>query len=189
MMRKLVAYLFLFFLFLLIPQFIHSADLQEGFSGIKWGTDIYHLTNFKKIGSSGTVSYYLNPEKIHTIYEIDVPHVVYGFYNDQLFAVFAALEKFEVYSKLKSELTAKFGNPETTLTSRYEQTIYKWKDKNIKIKLKLRGVDDKMKLAFYYTPLSNEVNESRVEEFPEKSYRFFPIEKNKKWERIPLLEF
>jgi hypothetical protein len=46
-----------------------------------------------------------------------------------------------------------------------------------------------MKLAFYYSPLSKEVNESRVEEFPDKSYRFFPIEKGKKWERIPLLEF
>lgn len=188
-MGKLGTYLILLILLLLAPQFIHSAGLQEGFSGIKWGTDIYSLTNFKKIGSSGRVSYHLDPEKIHTIYNIDVPHVVYGFYNDQLFAVFAVIDKFEVYSKLKSELMTKFGNPETTLTARYEETIYKWKDKNIKIKLKHRGSDDKMKLAFYYTPLSNEVNESQVEEFPEKSYRFFPIEKNKKWERIPLLEF
>ncbi len=189
-MRKLVTYLFLFFLFFLPAlQNIHSADLQEGFSGIKWGTDISELKNFKKIGSSGRVSYYLNPEELHTIYKIDVPHVVYGFYNEKLFAVFAVIEKFEIYSQLKSQLMTMFGDPETTLTARYEQTIYKWKHKNIKIKLKLRGTDDKMKLAFYYKPLSTEVNEDQVEEFPEKSYRFFPIEKGKKWERIPLFEF
>jgi hypothetical protein len=189
MMRTLCVTFFLFLLLLAGLESTYAADLKDGFSGIKWGTDISDLNNFKKIGSSERVSYYLNPEKIHTIYKIDVPHVVFGFYNDQLFAVFAVIEKFEVYSKLKSELMAKFGNPETTLTAKNEQTIYKWKHKDIKIKLKLRGMDDKMKLAFYYTPLSNEVNESRVEEFPEKSYRFFPIEKNKKWERIPLLEF
>ena len=84
---------------------------------------------------------------------------------------------------------AKFGNPQITLTARQEQTIYRWKHKDIKIKLKLRGIDDKMKLAFYYTPLSAKIDENRVEEATERSLRFFPVEKGKKWERIPLLEF
>ena len=167
----------------------HAGDLKDGFSGIKWGTVISDLNNFKKIGSQERVSYYLNPEKLHTIYNIDVPHVVYGFYDEKFFAVFAVIESFEVYSQLRSQLMTQFGNPETTLTAKHEQTIYKWKYKKIKIKLKLRGMDDQMKLAFYYRPLSNELNESRVEEFPERSYRFFPIERGQKWERIPLLEF
>jgi hypothetical protein len=189
MMRKLWITCFIFFL--LLPALVNTAaaDLKEGFSGIKWGTDISELDNFEKIGSAERVSYYLNPEKLHTIHNIDVPHVVYAFFDDKFFAVFAVIENFEVYSQLKSQLMRQFGNPETTLTAKHEQTIYKWKQKEIKIKLKLRGVDDKMKLAFYYSPLSKEVNESRVEEFQDKSHRFFPIEKDKKWERIPLLEF
>jgi hypothetical protein len=189
MMRTLRVTIILFLLFLPVPESTYAADLRDGFSGIAWGTDISDLNNFKKSGSSERVSYYLNPEKLHTIYNIDVPHVIYGFYDEKFFAVFAVIETFEVYSQLKSELMTEFGNPETTLTAKHEHTIYKWKHKDIKIKLKLRGMDDQMKLAFYYTPLSNVVNESRVEEFPDKSYRFFPIEKDKKWERIPLLEF
>jgi len=188
-MRKLSISIFPIFLFLFVPQLIYPADLQEGFSGIKWGTDISVLKNFKKIGDTDNVSYYLNPNELHSIKNIDVPHVVYGFYNDQFFAVFAVIDKFEAYSQLKSQLMTKFGDPQITLTARQEQTIYRWKHKDIKIKLKLRGIDDKMKLAFYYTPLSTKIDENRVEELHDRSYRFLPIDKDKKWERIPLLEF
>ena len=188
-MRKLSISIFPIFLFLFVPQFIYPADLQEGFSGIKWGTEISVLKNFKKIGDTDNVSYYLNPNELHSIKNIDVPHVVYGFYNDQFFAVFAVIDKFEAYSQLKSQLMTKFGDPQITLTARQEQTIYRWKHKDIKIKLKLRGIDDKMKLAFYYTPLSTKIDENRVEELHDRSYRFLPIDKDKKWERIPLLEF
>ncbi len=188
-MRKLSISILFIFIFLLVPQIIYPADLQEGFSGIKWGTDISALKNFKKIGDSDRVSYYLNPNELYSINNIDVPHVVYGFYNEKFFAVFAVIDKFEVYSQLKSQLMTKFGDPQITLTVRQEQTIYRWKHKDIKIKLKLRGTDDKMKLAFYYTPLSSKIDENRVEELHERSYRFLPIDKDKKWERIPLLEF
>lgn len=188
-MRKLSISIFPIFLFLFVPQLIYPADLQEGFSGIKWGTDISVLKNFKKIGDTDNVSYYLNPNELHSIKNIDVPHVVYGFYNDQFFAVFAVIDKFEAYSQLKSQLMTKFGDPQITLTARQEQTIYRWKHKDIKIKLKLRGIDGKMKLAFYYTPLSTKIDENRVEELHDRSYRFLPIDKDKKWERIPLLEF
>jgi hypothetical protein len=188
-MRKLSTSILFIFLFLLVPQSSNPADLQEGFSGIKWGTDISALKNFTKIGGNDRVSYYLNPNELHSIKNIDVPHVVYGFYTEKLFAVFAVIDNFEVYSQLKSQLMTKFGDPQITLTARREQTIYRWKHKDIKIKLKLRGIDDKMKLVFYYTPLSVKVNENRVEEVSERSYRFFPIDKDRKWERIPLLEF
>ncbi len=56
-MRKLSTSILFTFLFLLVPQIIYPADLQEGFSGIKWGTDISALKNFTKIGDSDSVSY------------------------------------------------------------------------------------------------------------------------------------
>ena len=188
-MRHLSAYILFIFLFLLVPQIIYPADLQEGFSGIKWGTDISVLNNFSKIGGSDRVSYYLNPNERHSINNINIPHVVYGFYNQKLFAVFAVIENFEVYSQLKPQLIAKFGNPRIAMTARHKQTIYRWKHKDIKIKLKLRGTDDKMKLAFYYTPLSIKIDEDRVEELHEKSYRFLPMDKGREWGGVPLLEF
>ena len=188
-MRNLSISIFFIILFILVPQSIFPAVLQEGFSVIKWGTDISVLKNFTKMGEKDSVSYYLNPNKLHSIINIDVPHVVYGFYNQKFFAVFAVIDKFEVYSQLKSQLMTKFGDPRITLTARHEQTIYRWKYKDIKIKLKLRGINDKMKLAFYYTPLSTKIDENRVEELHDRSYRFLPIDKDKKWERIPLLEF
>jgi hypothetical protein len=174
---------------LIVTPITHTADLQEGFSGVKWGTDISVLKEFTKIGDNERVGYYLNANKLHSIKDIDVPQVVYGFYNGKFFAVLAAIDKFEAYSQLKSRLSAKFGNPQITLTARQEYTIHRWKHKDIKIKLKLRGIDGKMKLAFYYTPLSVKIDENRVEEATERSLRFFPIEKGKKWERIPLFEF
>jgi hypothetical protein len=187
--RKLSIFIFFVLLFPFVPQVIHTADLNEGFSGIKWGTDISVLKGFTKMGDNDKVSYYLNPNEMHSIKDIDVPRVIYGFYNGKFFVVLAVIDKFEVYSQLKSRLTAKFGNPQMTLTARQEQTIYRWKHNDIKIKLKLRGIDDKMKLAFYYIPLSAKIDENRVEEATERSLRFFPVEKGKKWDRIPLLEF
>jgi hypothetical protein len=188
-MRKLsISISFIFFVLTGIGN-IYANDFQVGFSGIKWGTNVSDLSNFSKLGSEGRVSYYANPDQIYTIYEIDIPHVIYGFYDNQFFAVYIGIEKFEIYSQLKSHLISKYGNPNTTLTMRNEDTIHKWKYKKIKIKLKLRGRTDKMKLAFYYKPLSKKVNEVQLEEFEDKSFRFFPIEKDKKWERIPLFEF
>ena len=188
-MRKLSIWISIFFIFLATVGKIHAADLQEGFSGIKWGTNISDLSHFSKLGSKGRVSYYANPDQIHTIYEIDIPHVIYGFYDNKFFAVYIGIDKFEIYSQLKSHLASKYGNPDTTLTMRNEDTIYKWKYEQIKIKLKLRGRDNTMKLAFYYKPLSKEVNEIELEEFQDKSFRLFPVGKDKKWERIPLFEF
>ena len=188
-LQKVSVFILLILSVLIKPPFSFSADLQEGFSGVKWGTDISVLKDLTKIGDNERVSYYLNANKLYSIKNIDVPRVVYGFYNGKFFAVLASIDKFEVYSQLKSQLSAKFGNPQITMTARQEYTIHRWKHKDIKIKLKLRGVDDKMKLAFYYTPLSVKVNENRVEEASERSFRFLPIDKDRRWERIPLLEF
>ena len=45
-----------------------------------------------------------------------------------------------------------------------------------------------MKLAFYFTPLSNQLNEGQQEKY-EKTIQFLPVDKNKKYEAIPLLIF
>jgi hypothetical protein len=47
-----------------------------------------------------------------------------------------------------------------------QQTIYRWKHQDIKIKLKLFEVESKMKLAFYFAPLSSQLNEVQRGAFP-----------------------
>ena len=74
------------------------------------------------------------------------------------------------------------------INARSRQQVHKWKYEKIKIKLKGGYEGKKMKLAFYYTPLSNELNEGKYEE-QEKSLQFLPVKKNKKYPAIPLLIF
>jgi hypothetical protein len=62
------------------------------------------------------------------------------------------------------------------------QTIHQWKHQKIKIKLKLYELDGRMKLAFYYTPLSNQVNEAQQGDFPAVSEREFTLDEGSKQE-------
>ena len=86
-------------------------------------------------------------------------------------------------------MTSKYGDPRESFTLKNELKVYTWIYQTIKMKLKTNEKVGNMKLAFYYMPLSNKVNESQQEELIEKSYQFFPIEKDKVPERIPLLRF
>ena len=76
-----------------------------------------------------------------------------------------------------------------SMTFKREQKIYNWKYHKIKIKLKHYLEEGHMKLAFYFTPVSNVVNEVQQEKFLDQRFRFFPIEKDKKPNLAPLLQF
>ena len=62
-----------------------------------------------------------------------------------------------------------------------EQRIHLWKYKKIKIKLKIYETRDPMKLAFYYTPVSAQVNKAQLEAFQETYKKpIFPLDKTQK---------
>ena len=145
---------------------VHAADLNESFLGVKWGTNISTLPDFKKISGKDDVAYFENPTKIYTVFEVKNPSVIYGFYKDQFFATYIQVETFMVFERVKAHISEKFGTPKTILKMKTRQTIYRWKDKNIKIKLKHYELEGKMKLAFYYTPLSSKLNETQRGSFP-----------------------
>jgi len=145
---------------------LHAAELNESFLGVKWGTNISELPNFKKISGKEDVAYYENPTKIYTVFEVENPSVIYGFYKDQFFATYIQVDTFKVFERVKDHISAKFGTPKTILKMKSRQTIYRWKHQAIKIKLKLFELEGKMKLAFYYTPLSNKLNEAQQGSFP-----------------------
>jgi len=196
-MKFLLTYLPFFLVALVAVSPVAANVLQSEILGIKWGTDISALKDFEKLWQNDNVSFYLKPGVNHTIYEIQVPSVVYGFYSGKFFAAFVKIDDSAVFSRLKSELTAKYGDPKITQIVKNEQQIFTWKDEKIKIKLKYYQQDGKMKLAFYYMPLSEIVNEAQQEEIQEKTWTLFPIEKDKTPENltpnglpsIPILRF
>ena len=196
-MKSLIKYFSFFLIALVAVSPVVANILQNEILGVKWGTDISALKNFVKLWQKDSVSFYLKPGVNHTIYDIRIPSVVYGFYSEKFFAAYAKIDDPTVFSRLKSELTAQYGNPKITQTMKNEQEIFTWKEGHIKIKLKHYQQDGKMKLAFYYMPLSETVNETQQEELRKRPGRFFPIETGKTPENlkpedlpsIPILRF
>lgn len=168
--------------YLFFPGLVVAADINDGFLDVKWATRISELPNFKKISGKGDVAYYENPTKIYTVFEVENPTVIYGFYRDQFFATYIQVSTFNIFNRVKDHISEKFGQPKTILKMKSRQTIYRWKHQNIKIKLKHYESENKMKLAFYYTPLSNKVNATQQDAFPTVPERVTTLDESSKEE-------
>lgn len=162
---------------LMSANILMAADIHDEILGIRWGTEIFELKNFSKLWQKDTLSFYVKPGVNHTIYGSKIPNVVYGFYLDKFFAVYALIDDPTVFARLKNHLMNTYGDPKATQSMKSEQRILSWKVQNIKIKLKHDQPDGKMKLAFYYLPLSTTVNESQQEKLQEDTLKLFPIDK------------
>ena len=168
---------------------LQANELQDGFLGLKWGVRISGADGYTKLREQGDIAYYRNLNKAYVIDDIRIQHVIYGFYADRFFAVYLHIESPEAFFRIRDYMLSKYGEPKETMAMPNEQTIYRWRHKTVKIKLKRYEQAGNMKLAFYYLPLSSKVNEAEQEKFLEKSYQFFPIEKGKVPEWVPLLRF
>ena len=166
-----------------------AVDLETGFMGIQWESPAAHQKGLTRLYQKENVVYYTQPNIVHTIHEIPVPNVVYGFYEDRFFAVFITLESEEVFGEFRNYLESQYGNPEKSFSMKTNETVYKWKQGQVKIKLKTNEENYSMKLSFYYLPLSQKVNEEEMDKFNSRSLQFFPIKKDEKPEIIPLLRF
>ncbi len=171
---------------------VDKADIGEGFSGIKWGTDINDLERFEKAYSKDNVDFYINPDKVHAIENGTPVTVLYGFSANKFFAVYIDLKTMEMYGKVNSYILKNYGKfPDKSYSTKTNQVIKKWKHEDVKIKLKLNNESLKMKLAVYYLPLSTQVNEERLETFQKGKVEFFPTIKSKEKPKqlFPLLSF
>lgn len=169
-----------------------GVDLKNGFLGKRWGADVSELPGLFKVRENGNIAFYVEPGQAHVINNTPVSQVVYGFYEDRLFAVYVRIDSDEQFNDVKNYMALKYGDPSTTFSMKSGQKTYRWKYQKIKMKLKYSEKKDEMKLALYYTPLSNMVNEERQERFYDRSLRFFPIDRDRKPETlpsIPLLQF
>jgi len=78
---------------------VQAAELESGFMDTKWSTPAKDLKGFTKVGGSEKISYYVNSKRKYTFFGNEVPdHVVYGFYDDRFFAVYANIIEMEFMS-------------------------------------------------------------------------------------------
>ncbi|MBT8349677.1 MAG: hypothetical protein KJO26_00345 [Deltaproteobacteria bacterium] len=166
-----------------------AADLEAGFMGIQWGSPAAHQEGLTQLYNRKNVVYYSQPNVVHTIHEIPVPNVVYGFYEDQFFAVYIELESEDVFGEFREYLKSQYGNPDKSFSMKTSETVYKWKQGEVKIKLKTNEENYRMKLGFYYLPLSQKVNEEQMEKTQSRSLQFSPLKKVEHPEIMPLLRF
>jgi len=188
-MRKPIYLIFLIAVFLISTGSLYAADLKDGFFDTQWKTNLSQTVGFKKVGENLNVSYFINPKHVYTINDIKITDVVYGSHAEQFFAVYINIETIEVFAQLRRQMNRNYGLPRITQRMLAEQTTYQWKYQKTKIKLKIYENRNNMKMAFYYTPLSRQVNESQQEAFHEnfKSPRF-PLDDRRMQNAIDLMD-
>lgn len=166
-----------------------AAELQNGFMAYKWGADISRYDELTLLHSKGDVTYYSNPGESYVIDNISINDVIFGFFKDQLFAVYIGIDSFETYDKINLHMKNKYGLPDTKISAKDYLTTFKWKYENVTIKLKNDQIDGKMKLAFYYRPISLELKKEQLDVINDTSFQFFPVDKNKTPQLVPFLTF
>jgi hypothetical protein len=145
-------------------------DFQEGMHGMKWGSSLSENADLSKIYESALAVYYAKPSTLYQVSNQPIPGVFYGFYDDKFFAVFVKLRSPDQFAKLKQAFDTKYGDAKSSFNTRSKQQVYRWKDGDVKIKLKMIEAKGQFKMAFYYTPLSRKLNEDRLENIPPDIY-------------------
>jgi len=157
---------------------VQAAELESGFMDTKWSSPAKDLQGFTRVGGSGKIAYYVNPQRTYTFFGTEVPDdVVYGFYEDKFFAVYVNIEGIDVFSQIKSYIQHKYGVPsKTSRETRGDLTTYVWKLNQTQIKFKHHETSGKMKMSFYYLPIANQVNaEMKKDQEDEPPEPVFPL--------------
>lgn len=162
-------------------------DLQQGIHGMRWGSSISENAELAKVHETDLAVYYAKPNTLYQISNQPIAGVFYGFYNDKLFAAFVKLHSPGQFSELKKAFDTKYGNAKSSFNTQSKQQVYRWKDGDVKIKLKKIEATGQFKLAFYHAPLSAKLNEERLENIPPEIYKMSASQKGETVKSVPLL--
>lgn len=184
---RLIALVLIFTFF--FPILGRTESFEAGFGGIPWGEAPERLPGLQKVGTKESVDYYVDPGKQFTLEDAQIREVVYGFYEDRFFAAYLKIEALEVFQQLKQKIQSRYGAPLVRYAVDGQPAVYRWKEQDLKIKLKVDHAGRNMKLGLYYVPLTDKVNEQDQERFQEQRLRVLPIRPDRTPEMIPLLEF
>ena len=103
------------------------------------------------------------------------------------FAVFVRLRSLDQFSKLKQAFETKYGDAKSSYSSQSKQQVYRWRDGDVKIKLKMIETMGQFKMACYYSPLSTQLNEKRLEDIPPDLYKLIAPKEGETAKVAPLL--
>lgn len=164
-----------------------AADIEEGFMGYKWGDDSWNYDGLKQLYNRGGITFYSNPGESYSIEGVTIGDVIYGFYEGKLYAVYINIDSLDKYDVIEAHMKAKYGLPDSKTSTKDNLFTYKWKYKDITIKLKTDQLKGNMKVAFYHGPTSRGLKKELILQI-ETSDRFFPIDKNKDINMTPFLQ-
>ena len=155
-----------------VPAADNNLDIRDGISDIKWGTKPDAVKGPTKVFQKGDILYLKKPDEKFILKDVDLGSVLYGFFENKFFAAYMRIRSQDDAEKLKAILNADYGPVRRQL--RVEETVYIWDYHDIKIKLKERENDTVFKLSFYYKPLSDKLNESKMDKNSEITMDLVP---------------
>ncbi len=165
---------------------VQASDLKVGVHGMAWASHVEAHEHLTRVRTAGPASYYVNRNMAYQTANQPVPGVVYGFFQDRFFAVYIKLRSPDQAYYLEKHFRNAYGPAKVTSGRAGEQTIYRWQNDALKIKLKVDETTSEIKLGIYYRPLSSQLNQMRVEEVPPDTFRTTPSD-DADTERMPLL--
>ena len=168
---------------------VAAEDIQRGIHGMQWGSPISTYDELTKVHEVNHAAYYANSNMVYQTANQPVPGVFYGFYKDQFFAVFIKLRSPDQFAQLERQFTTRHGKAKTTYYPASSQTVHRWKDADVKIKLKMKEATNEYKLAIYYAPLSSKLNREQLESIPPDAYDKVSPEKATAPKTAPLLDY
>jgi hypothetical protein len=148
----------------------HAFELNEGIHGMAWASPISRHPHLTLVRESGGARYYVDADTVYSITNQAVPGVIYGFYKERFFAVFIRMSTPNQFYYVTQRFNDLFGAPKISAQSDPGETVYRWKDGEVKIKMKVGDAEKKWKLGIYYAPLSSRLNEIRLESIPDEAF-------------------
>ena len=143
-----------------------AAALQTGIHGMVWGGHAADYPRLEKVREEGAVAYYIDRNTVYHAVGQPVSVVVYGFYRDKLFAAYIKLSSPNQTYYLEKHFNTEYGPAKVTAVGSGAETVYRWANGDLKIKLKVKEAENDLKLGIYYAPLSTELNQTQAEEGP-----------------------
>jgi hypothetical protein len=187
-MKKQCIAAFILFLGLLISTSGGAADLEDGFMGYRWGDDVWKYDGLVELYKKGNITFYSNPGQSYVLEGVVIGDVIYGFYEGKFYAVYINIDSLDQYDLIERNMRLKYGLADNKTLVKEDLFTYRWKYKDVKIKLKKDMEKGNMKLAFYHEPTSKGLERERIVQELEASERFFPLKKNKDIDMVPFME-
>jgi hypothetical protein len=184
---KAFSKIFGFMLLILSVASAAAGQYKDGIHGMPWGSAITEYGQLTKVRGDGSVAYYVNSNMLYQVASQDVPAVVYGAYQGKLFAAFIMFQTPDQFQYMIQHFTTKLGEPKVTFTSASRQSVYRWKNGNVKIKMKKEESRPDFKMGLYFMPLSDQANQERLENPPAEIFENLPSKEGQELPSAPLV--